>query len=90
MLPALATESIVGHWRVSDGLCTPADGTVAIGPLSLTQDEVSCSFASVKRSGSVVTWTGRCEATVIARYHDGVLAIIRNGVPDEEAYIRCE
>jgi hypothetical protein len=54
-------KSIVGDWAENrDGCASPMAGLVRIGPKSLTTDELSCTFSSVSRSGSTVTWTGSC------------------------------
>ena len=72
--------------------CTPVGGMVSIGPLSLTSDELACTFSIVSRAGDVVTWHGRCSngeadpkpATVTAALRGGALAIRINGVSTDK------
>ena len=79
--PALAGQpSIVGRWG------TPGDGcsgnlSIFIQPLSLSSEDVTCTFTSVKRAGNTVTWHGTCddaegsaEQTVIATLNGKVLS----------------
>lgn len=93
--PALAAQSIVGLWAPDPKQCTPAQGMIAIGPLQIGGDEFRCDFTSVKRSGDVVTWTGKCgfptppeKATVVASLGGAALRLRINGA-DNGAYRRC-
>jgi hypothetical protein len=75
--------SIVGDWAENRDACASAvAGRIRIGPKSLASDEISCTFASVARAGSTVTWRGSCNegrgpspATVLATESGGRLTI---------------
>ena len=55
-------RSIVGRWAEVPSACrSPGSGATVIGPLSLTSDEISCSFTSVSRNGPTVVWRGGCD-----------------------------
>ena len=84
-----AAESIVGTWAPNPGDCTPVGGMVAVGPLSLTSDDLACRFATVSRAGDVVTWRGHCStgetaskpATVTAAWRNSTLVLTIDGTP---------
>lgn len=53
-------RSIVGEWAATPGDCgTPA--AYLVGPMSWTEDTLSCTFRSVVRQGDTVRWEGRCD-----------------------------
>lgn len=91
-----AGRTIVGTWAPDPSACTPANGMVSIGPLSLTADEMACTFGDVSRLGDEVTWHGRCSTggssaptTVVATLRRGSLTVTMNGVRSGP-YERCE
>jgi hypothetical protein len=76
--PALS-QSIVGRW--SDQANCASDSVITIGAMSLMSADVDCRFASVKRAGATVTWSGTCDGaegsnrqTVIATLKGDVLS----------------
>ena len=92
---AQAAQTIVGTWAPDPTACTPAAGMISIGPLSLTADEMVCTFRDVARSGDVVTWHGRCSdgttrtpTTVVAALRDGNLTVSMNNYRNGP-YRRC-
>jgi hypothetical protein len=100
LAPGLATaeRSIVGVWYPPGGGCSLDDGGMTIGPKSLVNQDVSCTFSTVRRRGSTVTWRGICdgaeganEQTVTATERNGQLTIRfspgGNVIP---GYRRCE
>lgn len=91
---AAKPASIVGDWRFAEESCASA---IRIGAMSLSSEDVSCRFSSVRREGSRVTWKGICDdaegssaQTVTATEADGRLTIRYipggNGLAD---LIRC-
>ena len=88
---AHGAPSIVGTWAPDPNACTPVGGIVAIGPMSLTGDDLACTFAVVSRVADVVIWHGRCSAgdappsraRVMAILQAGTLTITINGQPGE-------
>ena len=89
--------SIVGDWSESPAACSsPTDGMVRIGPMSLTTDEMSCTFRSVTRSGATVSWFGACNeggktkaANVSATERGGRLTITFDGGSPWASLTRC-
>ena len=80
-----AAQTIVGTWAPGPE-CTPAGGLISIGPLSLTSDEMVCTFRDVARAGDIVTWHGGCSegttrapTTVVAALRNGRLTVTTNG-----------
>lgn len=75
-------RSIVGTWTQAGSACTRAAGALTIGPMSLSGEDVTCRFSSVKREGNRVTWQGVCDdaegsarQTVIATETEGRLTL---------------
>jgi hypothetical protein len=58
--PSLAAETIVGKWAVTKSDCEKPEEFVTISPMRIESDFMICQFASVKRTGNTVTWTGHC------------------------------
>jgi hypothetical protein len=91
---AAKPASIVGDWRFPEETCA---NPLRIGPMSLASEDVSCRFASVKRTGNRVTWKGICdgaegssEQTVTATETKGRLTIrYTPGGNVLEGLVRC-
>ena len=59
--PALAAQSIVGTWVLSEASCKSGpENKIAIGPMSIQSDVLNCAFGSVSRQGRLVRWEGLC------------------------------
>ena len=90
-----AGRTVSGDWAPDASACTPVDGLISIGPLSLIGDELACRFRDVSRRGDVVTWHGRCgqpepagAATVVARLAGDSLRVTVDG-RESGTYRRC-
>lgn len=61
--PAFAQQrTIVGVWAASAADCGHQMERMTIGAMSIRGHDFLCSFKSVDRRGSVVTWKGSCSS----------------------------
>jgi hypothetical protein len=72
-------RSIVGDWTTAGQACTPLAGAISIKPMSLSADEMSCTFTSVRREGATVIWRGACENSADERSSGTLRATEANG-----------
>ncbi|MCU0831399.1 MAG: hypothetical protein MUC58_07790 [Rhizobiaceae bacterium] len=93
-----AQRTIVGVWKIDGSQCLPPSGALLVGPKSLAMDEMVCTFDSVSRKGSTVSWTGECnwsdgfamqDVVVRATERKGVLSISMDGDPFPHVFRRC-
>jgi hypothetical protein len=75
-------QSIVGLWSAPGGNCNQAEGQTTITPMSLQNNDISCTFRTVRRIRRSVVWKGSCsdaegnsKQTVTASENKGVLTI---------------
>jgi hypothetical protein len=71
-------RSIVGVWSAPGGSCKPSDGLTTIMPMGLKNEDITCTFKTVKRIGPKVVWQGVCEDDE-GSSNQAVTAIERNG-----------